>query len=68
MKTLDHSIKKVAKFIYFLFFVLILQLTYLQVIDADSLENNPKNTHTIINKFTKPRGDIMTQDKVTDLN
>jgi peptidoglycan glycosyltransferase len=65
MKTLDHSIKKVAKFIYFLFFVLILQLTYLQVIDADSLENNPKNTRTIINKFTKPRGDIITQDKVT---
>ena len=59
MDSVEMPIRKVAKFIYALFFILILQLTYLQVVDAKNLENNPKNTRTIINKFTKPRGDIV---------
>lgn len=65
MNNVEKPIRRVAKFVYFLFFVLILQLTYLQVVDADNLENNPKNTRTLINKFTKPRGDIITADDVT---
>ena len=64
MVSVEMPIRKVAKFIYALFFILILQLTYLQVVDAKNLENNPKNTRTIINKFTKPRGDIVSADGV----
>lgn len=64
MDNVEGSIRKVAKFVYILFFILIAQLTYLQVVDAKNLENNPKNTRTILNKFTKPRGDIITADNV----
>lgn len=64
MSSVEQPIKKVARFVYVLFFILILQLTYLQVVDAKNLENNPKNTRTLINKFTKPRGDIITADNV----
>ncbi|MFN8015916.1 MAG: penicillin-binding transpeptidase domain-containing protein [Acidimicrobiia bacterium] len=62
MSDLVVPIRRVAKFVFVLFFVLVGQLTYLQIYKADSLKNNPNNVRTIINEFGKPRGDIVTID------
>jgi penicillin-binding protein A len=38
------------------------QLTYLQVIDADRLADDPRNVRKAIRDFNRPRGDIITAD------
>ena len=45
--------------------VLFVQLNYLQVFDATSLDNNPHNTRDIIAEFVQPRGAIVSADGVT---
>ena len=45
--------------------VLFVQLNYLQVFDATSLDNNPHNTRGIIAQFVQPRGAIISADGVT---
>ena len=45
--------------------VLFVQLNYLQVFDATSLDNNPHNTRDIIAEFVQPRGAIISADGVT---
>jgi peptidoglycan glycosyltransferase len=55
-------IRRVARFVYVLFFILIAQLTYLQLFQAEALENDPNNVRTLIAKFSIPRGDIVSAD------
>lgn len=62
MSELVVPIRRVAKFVYILFFVLVAQLTYLQVVRADDLKNDKFNVRTVINEFARPRGDIVTSD------
>ena len=62
MSDLVVPIRRVARFVFILFFVLVGQLTYLQVVRADDLKNDKFNVRTIINEFAKPRGDIVTAD------
>ena len=62
MSDLVVPIRIVAIFVFILFFVLVGQLTYLQVVRADDLKNDKFNVRTIINEFAKPRGDIVTAD------
>jgi peptidoglycan glycosyltransferase len=59
---LTVPIRRVARFVFFLFLILVAQLTYLQLIHASALENDPHNVRTLINKFGIPRGDIVTAD------
>jgi penicillin-binding protein A len=42
--------------------VLVGQLTYLQVLEADRLENDPRNVRNLLRDFSRPRGDIITAD------
>ena len=62
MSELVVPIRRVARFVYILFFILVAQLTYLQFVKADDLKNDKLNIRTIINEFAKPRGDIVTSD------
>ncbi|HMS25652.1 MAG TPA: penicillin-binding protein 2, partial [Acidimicrobiia bacterium] len=62
MNDLVLPIRRVARFVFILFFLLVGQLTYLQVFQADALKNDPHNVRTLVNEFAKPRGDIVTFD------
>jgi peptidoglycan glycosyltransferase len=44
------------------FAVLFLQLNYLQVVKADSYNNDPRNDRKIVRDFSRPRGVIVTAD------
>ena len=62
MSDLVKPTRRVARFVYFLLFILVAQLTYLQFFNAESLENDPNNVRTLIAKFSRPRGDIVSAD------
>lgn len=62
MNDLAVPIRRVAKFVFVLMLILVGQLTYLQLINAQSLENDPHNVRTLINRFNRPRGIIETAD------
>ena len=47
-----------------LFVVLFVQLNYLQVVRADKLAHDPRNTRGIVRDFSRARGDIQTSDGV----
>ncbi|MBV9664443.1 MAG: penicillin-binding protein 2, partial [Actinobacteria bacterium] len=47
-----------------LFGILFVQLNYLQVVHADKLAKDPRNTRRITRDFTRDRGDIQTSDGV----
>lgn len=59
---MNAPIRRVAYVITGLMIVLIAQLTYLQVIEADSLANDPRNVRALIRDFARARGDIVTAD------
>lgn len=62
MSELVVPIRRVARFVFLLLFILIAQLTYLQLFHADALKADPNNVRTRINEFGRPRGDIVTFD------
>lgn len=64
MNDLVVPIRRVARFVFILFIILVAQLTYLQLVHADSLKHNALNVRTRINEFGRPRGDIITLDNV----
>ncbi len=45
-----------------LIIVLVGQLTYLQVVDANRLANDPHNVRKFLRDFNRPRGEILTTD------
>ncbi|MDQ6797981.1 MAG: penicillin-binding transpeptidase domain-containing protein, partial [Actinomycetota bacterium] len=45
-----------------LFVALFLQLNWLQVVDADHLNNHPGNSRAVVRDFVQPRGAIQTSD------
>jgi len=47
-----------------LFVALFLQLNWLQVVDADHLNDHPGNSRSVVRDFSKPRGAIQTSDGV----
>ena len=57
-------IRNVAGVVMFLMVVLIGQLTYLQLIDASDLNNDPRNIRSAIRRYTRPRGEIRSADGV----
>ena len=62
MNDLVIPIRRVARFSFILLLILVGQLTYLQLVHADALKNDPHNVRTLINEFGRPRGDIVTID------
>lgn len=59
---MNRPIRRVATVVVVLFLALVGQLTYLQLIDAKRLEEDPRNVRNALRDFSRPRGDIVTAD------
>lgn len=59
---MNRAIRRVGIGVTVLVLLLVGQLTYLQVYDADRLANDPRNIRAALRDFTKPRGRIITAD------
>jgi peptidoglycan glycosyltransferase len=60
----NRAIRRVGGAIVVLMLVLVAQLTYLQIIDADNLEHDPRNVRSALRDANRPRGPIVTADGV----
>jgi len=61
---MNPAIRRVALGIVVLFVALTGQLTYLQVVRAKSLADNPQNVRVVLRDLNRPRGPIVTADGV----
>jgi len=59
---MNRAIRRVGIGVTVLVLLLVAQLTYLQVYDADNLANDPRNIRAALRDFTRPRGKIVTAD------
>lgn len=59
---MNGPIRRVGIAVVVLMLILIGQVTYLQVINAKSLNDNPRNVRRILDEFAQPRGSIITAD------
>ncbi len=59
---MNPAIRKVGVGLILLLLVLVGQLTYLQIVDANSLNHNPHNTRSLLQNANRPRGDVVTAD------
>jgi peptidoglycan glycosyltransferase len=58
----NATIRRVGIGMLVLFVGLIAQLTYLQIIRADDLKNDPNNVRVFLRDYTRPRGLILSAD------
>jgi peptidoglycan glycosyltransferase len=58
----NSAIRKVGVAVSVLILVLIAQLTYLQVVDANNLANDPRNVRNVLANFNRARGNIVSSD------
>jgi peptidoglycan glycosyltransferase len=58
----NRPIRRVGYAVTVLILLLVAQLTYLQVIDANNLANDPNNVRKQLKDFNRARGDILTAD------
>ncbi len=59
---MNRPIRRVAYAVTVLILLLVAQLTYLQVVDADNLANDPKNVRHALKEYNRARGNILTAD------
>lgn len=59
---MNRQIRRLGVALVVLFVALFLQLNYLQVVDADRLNNHPTNTRAVVRDFSQARGVIQTSD------
>jgi peptidoglycan glycosyltransferase len=59
---MNRAIRRVGIGVTVLILLLVGQLTYLQVYDADHLAHDPRNIRFQLRDFSKPRGRILTSD------
>src|SRR5262249_42028592 len=59
---MNGAIRRVGYAMILLILVLVGQLTYLQVVDADNLANDPNNIRKFLRDFNRDRGKILTAD------
>ncbi len=59
---MNTQIRKLGVVMIVLFSALFLQLNYLQVIQANDLNNHPANSRAVVRDFSRPRGVIQTAD------
>ncbi len=59
---MNAQIRKLGVVLLVLFSALFVQLNWLQVIDANDLNNNPANSRAVVRDFVQPRGFIQTSD------
>jgi peptidoglycan glycosyltransferase len=60
----NRQVRRVGLTVLVCFLALFLQLNWLQVIDAHSLANNPRNVRAVVRDYRQPRGSILTGDGV----
>jgi peptidoglycan glycosyltransferase len=58
----NTTIRRVGIGVMVLFVGLIAQLTYLQIVRANSLKNDPNNVRVFLRDYSRPRGLIVTSD------
>jgi peptidoglycan glycosyltransferase len=58
----NRAIARVGTAVIVLLLVLVAQLTYLQVLDANSLADDTRNSRTYLRDFSRPRGMIISAD------
>ena len=61
---MNAQIRRVGVTLMLLFGALFLQLNWLQVVRAEKLANDPRNTRNAVRDFARPRGVIQTADGV----
>ena len=61
---MNRAIRRVGVAVVILILLLVAQLTWLQVIDADHLANDPRNTRAALRDANRPRGPIVTADGI----
>ena len=61
---MNRQIRRVGIAVVVCFLALFIQLNWLQVIDAHSLANNPRNVRAVLRDYAEPRGQIVTSDGV----
>ena len=59
---MNRPIRRVGYAVTVLILFLVAQLTYLQVVDADNLANDPKNVRSQLKEYNRARGKILTAD------
>jgi penicillin-binding protein A len=59
---MNRAIRRVGIGIVVLVLVLVGQLTYLTIVDANNLKHNPHNVRALLANANHPRGDIVTAD------
>lgn len=59
---MNSPIRRVAVAVVVLLLILVGQVTYLQVVSAQRLSDNPRNIRRILDDFSRPRGSIITAD------
>jgi peptidoglycan glycosyltransferase len=58
----NRAIRRVGIGIVALVLILVAQLTYLTIVDANNLKHNPHNVRALLSNANRPRGDIVTAD------
>jgi peptidoglycan glycosyltransferase len=58
----NRPIRRVGYAVVVLMLILVGQLTYLQVVDADRLANDPRNVRPLLRAYNRARGQIITAD------
>jgi peptidoglycan glycosyltransferase len=56
---MNRPIRRVGYFCAGLILLLVAQLTYLQVVDARKLANDPRNARHTVDQFNRARGKIV---------
>jgi peptidoglycan glycosyltransferase len=59
---MNRPIRRVGYFCAGLILLLVVQLSYLQVVDADRLANDPRNARHTLDQFNRARGKIVSAD------
>ncbi len=59
---MNRPIRRVGYAVTVLILLLVAQLTYLQVVDANNLAKNPKNVRGALKEYNRARGKILTAD------
>lgn len=59
---MNRPIRRVGYAVTVLILLLVAQLTYLQVVDANNLANDPKNVRKQLKDYNRARGKILTSD------
>lgn len=61
---MERRIRRLGIAMILCFAALFVQLNHIQILDANSLANNPENPHVIAVERSQPRGDILSADGV----